>query len=217
MYQYRSEANRFDRDFAFEITKKSEHSFFLKTKGKKRKCSITNYRSFAITISFTCRSSWKEQVTHPDQWTPKLRRFILYCMLFERSGSRLDQQVTRISFTCRSTWENQVTLLIIRQKLTDYPERTRHSKRTITKLDHSETEFIFSFRSLWEKHGRNITITRTHWRQCDFCLIPFFAARWQCCRTRSRTRQRRSLTWSEFWTTRRRSWRRRRSSYSGRC
>jgi hypothetical protein len=49
MYQYRSEANRFDRDFAFEITKKSEHSFFLKTKGKKRKCSITNYRSFAIT------------------------------------------------------------------------------------------------------------------------------------------------------------------------
>jgi hypothetical protein len=30
--------------------KKSEHWFFLKTKGKKRKCSITNYRSFAITI-----------------------------------------------------------------------------------------------------------------------------------------------------------------------
>jgi hypothetical protein len=49
MYQYRSEANRFDRDFEFEITKKSEHSFFLKTKGKKRKCSIMNYRSFAIT------------------------------------------------------------------------------------------------------------------------------------------------------------------------
>ncbi len=49
MYQYRSEANRFDRDFAFEITKKSDHSFFFKTKGKKRKCSITNYRSFAIT------------------------------------------------------------------------------------------------------------------------------------------------------------------------
>ncbi len=48
MYQYRSEANRFDRDFAFEIMKKSEHSFFFKTKGKKRK-SITNYRSFAIT------------------------------------------------------------------------------------------------------------------------------------------------------------------------
>jgi hypothetical protein len=49
MYQYRREANRFDRDFAFEIMKKSEHSFFLKTKGKKRKCSIMNYRSFAIT------------------------------------------------------------------------------------------------------------------------------------------------------------------------
>jgi hypothetical protein len=26
--QYRSEANRFDRDFVVEITKKSEHSFF---------------------------------------------------------------------------------------------------------------------------------------------------------------------------------------------
>jgi len=40
--QYRSEANRFDSDFVLEITKKSELSFFLKTKGKKRKCSIMN-------------------------------------------------------------------------------------------------------------------------------------------------------------------------------
>jgi len=62
MYQYRSEANRFDRDFAFEITKKSEHSFFFKTKGKKRKCSITNYRSFAITIPDTQRKSYTLRV-----------------------------------------------------------------------------------------------------------------------------------------------------------
>ncbi len=40
--QYRSEANRFASDFVLEMTKKSELSFFLKTKGKKRKCSIVN-------------------------------------------------------------------------------------------------------------------------------------------------------------------------------
>jgi hypothetical protein len=39
----------FDSDFVLKNTKKSELSFFLKTKDKKRKCSIVNYRSFAIT------------------------------------------------------------------------------------------------------------------------------------------------------------------------
>jgi hypothetical protein len=48
-FKYRSEANRFDSDFVFKKTKKSQLSFFLKTKGKKRKGSIVNYRSFAIT------------------------------------------------------------------------------------------------------------------------------------------------------------------------
>ncbi len=47
-WQYRSEANRFDSDFVFKKTKKSELSFLKKTKGKKRKGSIVNYRSFAI-------------------------------------------------------------------------------------------------------------------------------------------------------------------------
>jgi hypothetical protein len=32
--------------------KKSELSFFLKTKGKKRKGSLVNYRSFAITSMY---------------------------------------------------------------------------------------------------------------------------------------------------------------------
>ncbi len=48
-WQYLSEANRFDSDFAFKKTKKSELSVFLITKGKKRKGSIVNYRRFAIT------------------------------------------------------------------------------------------------------------------------------------------------------------------------
>jgi hypothetical protein len=47
--EYRSEANRFDSDFVFKKTKKSELTFFLKTKGKKRKGSLVNYQSFAIT------------------------------------------------------------------------------------------------------------------------------------------------------------------------
>jgi ribosomal protein S8 len=47
-FKYRNEANRFDSDFVFKKTKKSELSFFLKTKGKKRKGSIVYYRSFAI-------------------------------------------------------------------------------------------------------------------------------------------------------------------------
>jgi hypothetical protein len=34
----------------FKKTKKSKLSLFLKTKGKKRKGSIVNYRSFAIAI-----------------------------------------------------------------------------------------------------------------------------------------------------------------------
>ncbi len=46
-FKYRSEANRFDSDFVFKKAKKSE-SVFFKTKGKKRKGSIVNYRSFAI-------------------------------------------------------------------------------------------------------------------------------------------------------------------------
>ena len=53
-FEYRSEANRFDSDFVFKKTKKSELSFFLKTKGKKRKGSIVNYRSFAIPTTY-CR------------------------------------------------------------------------------------------------------------------------------------------------------------------
>ena len=37
---------------------KSEFSFFLKTKGKKRKGSIVNYRSFAITTAH--QRQWAE-------------------------------------------------------------------------------------------------------------------------------------------------------------
>jgi hypothetical protein len=48
-FEYRSEANSFDSDFVFKKTKKSELSFFFKTKGKKRKGSLVSYRSFAIT------------------------------------------------------------------------------------------------------------------------------------------------------------------------
>ncbi len=51
-FEYRSEANRFDSDFVFKKTKKSELSFFFKTKGKKRKGSLVNYRSFAITTPY---------------------------------------------------------------------------------------------------------------------------------------------------------------------
>jgi hypothetical protein len=47
-FKYQSEANRFDNDFVFKKTKKNKFSFFFKTKGKKRKGSIANYRSFAI-------------------------------------------------------------------------------------------------------------------------------------------------------------------------
>ncbi len=50
-FKYRSEANRFDSNFVFKKTKKGELSFFQKTKGKKRKGSIVNYRSFAITTT----------------------------------------------------------------------------------------------------------------------------------------------------------------------
>jgi hypothetical protein len=46
--QYRSEANRFDSDFVFKTRTKKQNFVFLKTKGKKRKVSIVNYRSFAI-------------------------------------------------------------------------------------------------------------------------------------------------------------------------
>jgi hypothetical protein len=55
-FGYRSEANRFDSYFVFKKTKKSKLSFFLKTKSKKRKGSIVNYRSFAIyyTMSVYC-------------------------------------------------------------------------------------------------------------------------------------------------------------------
>ncbi len=52
-FEYRSEANRFDSDFVFKKTKKSELSFFFKTKGKKRKGSIVNYRKFAIASPYT--------------------------------------------------------------------------------------------------------------------------------------------------------------------
>jgi hypothetical protein len=39
----------------FKKTKKSELSFFLKTKGKKQKGSIVNYRSFAIpSYTYSC-------------------------------------------------------------------------------------------------------------------------------------------------------------------
>ncbi len=54
-FEYRCEVNRFDSDFVFKKTKKSEPSFFLKTKGKKRKGLLVNYRSFAITIPYTFR------------------------------------------------------------------------------------------------------------------------------------------------------------------
>ncbi len=39
--------------------KKSELLFFLKTNGKKRKCSIMNYRSFAITNHQCQRHRWQ--------------------------------------------------------------------------------------------------------------------------------------------------------------
>ncbi len=55
-FKYWSEANRFDSDFVFKKSKNSELSFFLKTKGKKRKGSIVNYRSFAITTQNKLKS-----------------------------------------------------------------------------------------------------------------------------------------------------------------
>ncbi len=51
-FEYRSEANRFDSDFVFKKRKKANFRFFLKTKGKKRRGSLVNYRSFAITRRF---------------------------------------------------------------------------------------------------------------------------------------------------------------------
>jgi hypothetical protein len=51
-FEYRSEANRFDSDFVFKKTKKSELSFFFLTKGKKRKGLIVNYQSFAIANKY---------------------------------------------------------------------------------------------------------------------------------------------------------------------
>jgi hypothetical protein len=60
--QYGSEANRLDRDFVLKIKKRSEHSFFFKTKGKKRKCLITNYQSFAIAT----RQSPKHSCSLPE-------------------------------------------------------------------------------------------------------------------------------------------------------
>jgi hypothetical protein len=57
-FKYRSEANRFDSDFVFKKTKKSKLSFFSKTKGKKRKGSIVNYRSFAITYDIKYQKGW---------------------------------------------------------------------------------------------------------------------------------------------------------------
>ncbi len=48
-FEYRSEANRFASDFVFKKTKKANFRLFFKTKGKKRKGSLVNYRSFAIT------------------------------------------------------------------------------------------------------------------------------------------------------------------------
>jgi hypothetical protein len=54
--QYRSEANRFGNDFVLEITKKSELSFFFKTKGKKRKCSIMNCEVLPLLISICLKT-----------------------------------------------------------------------------------------------------------------------------------------------------------------
>ncbi len=51
-FEYRSEASRFDSYFVFKKQKKANFRSF-KTKGKKRKGLIVNYRSFAITIQYT--------------------------------------------------------------------------------------------------------------------------------------------------------------------
>ncbi len=61
-WQYPSEANRFDSDFVFKKTKKSELSFFFKTKGKKWKGLLVNYRSFAITTTFR---QWQIRIFYP--------------------------------------------------------------------------------------------------------------------------------------------------------
>jgi len=55
---YRSEANRFDSDFVFKTAKNSELSFCQKTNGKKRKSSIVNYRSFAISTYWNTQGLW---------------------------------------------------------------------------------------------------------------------------------------------------------------
>jgi hypothetical protein len=62
-FKYRSEANRFDSDFAFKKTKKANFFFFFKPKSKKRKGSIVNYRSFAIASAV---SSKHAEHTHQE-------------------------------------------------------------------------------------------------------------------------------------------------------
>jgi hypothetical protein len=70
-FEYRSEVNRFDCDFVFKKTKKSELSFFLKTKGKKRKGSTVNYRRFAIT-----RHGMQGQICDILKPQPAMNRFL---------------------------------------------------------------------------------------------------------------------------------------------
>ena len=61
-------------------TKKSELLLFFKTKGKKRKGSIVNYRSFAIPISACCKEetgalySEAEPIKGRRNWSPALSR-----------------------------------------------------------------------------------------------------------------------------------------------
>jgi hypothetical protein len=56
--QNRSEANSFDCDFVFKTAQNRELSFFQKTNGKKRKSSIVNYRSFAISTYWNTQGLW---------------------------------------------------------------------------------------------------------------------------------------------------------------
>ena len=53
-FEYRSEANRFDSDFVFKKTKKSELSFFLKNEGQKTKGFASKLSKFCHYYSLWC-------------------------------------------------------------------------------------------------------------------------------------------------------------------
>ncbi len=99
-WQYRSEANRFDSEFVIKKTKKSELSFFFKTKGKKRKGSLVNYRSFAITRSkHPISSKTKVYSEYWRLWIQKAQEAFLYYLARNLSRNLEISLATRIFST----------------------------------------------------------------------------------------------------------------------